>query len=455
MESLKPPEPMKFDGNLASNWQRWLQSFEIYEVASGLHSKEEKLDTGAMCNVISKSEVKLLNVPIQKSEIKRLVTFSGNKMDTLGKVVLNCQYGKNNFVVEFQVIDKEEPSTLGLKSCLQLGLIQKVMSVNTEDLLEEYKDVFEGLGCLNGEYKIQLKQDVTPVIHPPRKIPIAIRDKVKQELQRMENLNLSENGLKPDFSKVEAIVKMPEPTDVPSLQRFLGMINYLAKFIPNLTTITAPLRQLLEKSVLWHWTEKHQKAFETFKELIAKAPVLKFYDVNKDVTLSVDASSEGLGAVLRQENQPIAYASRALTKSQKNYAQIEKELLAITFGCSKFHQYIYGKRITVETDHRPLESITKKPLFKAPQRLQRMLLNLQKYDLDVRYKKRKDLLTADTLSRVYLNTTEEDSDEDTEICTLIPATDEKIYELKKESECDATLHCLKKYILRGWPERKH
>ncbi len=130
--------------------------------------------------------------------------------------------------------------------------------------------------------------------------------------------------------------------------------------------------------------------------------MLKYFDLKKVVILSVDASAEGLGAVLLQEGQPVAFGSRSLTECQKRYAQIEKELLAIVYGCEKFHKYIYGKTVQMETDHKPLETIFKKSLQKVPPRLQRMLMSLQLYDLHVSYKPGKELYIADTLSRAYL-----------------------------------------------------
>jgi hypothetical protein len=106
------------------------------------------------------------------------------------------------------------------------------------------------------------------------------------------------------------------------------------------------------------------------KKLVTEAPVLRYYNPDKPLTLSVDASSTGLGCCLMQEGQPIAYASRALTKTQQNYAQIEKETLAVVYGCEKFHTYVYGRTVDVETDHKPLQSIFTKPLHQAPVRLQ-------------------------------------------------------------------------------------
>ncbi len=136
---------------------------------------------------------------------------------------------------------------------------------------------------------------------------------------------------------------MPVPEDKAALQRFTGLLQYLSKFIPNLSDLSAPLRKL-ERNVEWQWGSEQQQSFEKLKVLVSQAPVLKYYDVSKPVTLSVDASSEGLGAVLLQDGQPVAYGSRALTDCQKRYAQIEKEMLAIVYRCDKFHQYLYGRR---------------------------------------------------------------------------------------------------------------
>lgn len=150
-----------------------------------------------------------------------------------------------------------------------------------------------------------------------------------------------------------------------------------------MSDVSAPLRQLLENDAEWSWGSEQEKSFQWLKALATNAPTLKFYDVKKPFTLSVDASSEGMGAVLLQDERPIAYGSRTLTDCQRWYAQIEKELLAIVYGCEKFHQYVYGRDIQVESDHKPLESIFKKPLHQTLLRLQRMFLRLQGYNLNV------------------------------------------------------------------------
>ena len=197
---------------------------------------------------------------------------------------------------------------------------------------------------------------------------------------------------------------------------------------------------------------------ELLKEKVSNAPVLRYYDPKKDLVMSVDASSKGLGSVILQEGQPIAYASRALTKAQQNYAQIEKETLGITFACNRFHQYIFGREVMVETDHKPLQAIFAKPLFKSPLRLQKLLLDLQKYDLKVTYKPGSTLFLADHLSRAYLNEAKEDLVSDSELCvnylTFLPVSKENQLKIKNATKQDEEMQKLRDIVLKGWPQRK-
>ena len=135
---------------------------------------------------------------------------------------------------------------------------------------------------------------------------------------------ISKEGLQPDPEKIQAIAKMPKPTDRKVVERLLGMIKYLAPYIPQESDITAPLRGLLKKDHAWNWKHKHDTAMEAIKGVLSKGPVLTFYDVTKTVPIQADASQTGMGAVLLQENKPIAYASRTLSTAEEGYAQIEK-----------------------------------------------------------------------------------------------------------------------------------
>ena len=168
---------------------------------------------------------------------------------------------------------------------------------------------------------------------------------------------ITSEGLKPDSEKVKAIKDMPAPSDQAGVQRILGVLNYLHKFIKHMSSKTAPLRELLHKDVAFIWGESQNDSFNTLKNDLCSAPILKYFDPSKPVKLSADSSKSGLGACCLQDDLPVAYASRSLTPAEINYAQIEKELLASVFACTKFHDFIYGRPAIIETDHKPLISI--------------------------------------------------------------------------------------------------
>lgn len=139
------------------------------------------------------------------------------------------------------------------------------------------------------------------------------------------------------------------------------------------------------------------------KDNLTSAPVLAYFDLEKELILQVDSSKDGLGAVLMQQDRPIEYASRALTSSERKWAQIEKEVLPVLFSVQRFDQYTYGRQVTVENDHKPLESILRKPLSNAPKRLQDIMMKLNRYDIVFKFLKGKELVIAGTLSRAYIN----------------------------------------------------
>ena len=128
------------------------------------------------------------------------------------------------------------------------------------------------------------------------------------------------------------MLEMPKPTDVAGVQRLIGFVNYLSKFLPRLSDVCEPLRKLMAKDVEWHWTDHQDQAFQRIRQLVTEAPVLKYYEPMEELTLQSDASQTGLGAVLTQNGQPLAFASRALSDTETRYAQIEKELLSVVFG---------------------------------------------------------------------------------------------------------------------------
>ena len=159
---------------------------------------------------------------------------------------------------------------------------------------------------------------------------------------------IDHEGIRADLEKTAAIRHMKSPTTVLELRRFMGMLNQLGKFSPNLAQLTQPLRELLSKNRAWQWGSEQQKAFFLVKAELSKPTTLALYDAQSDHTISADASTNGLGAVLLQrdesEYRPVAFASHSMTEMvEKTYAQIEKEALAITWAFEKFSTYILDK----------------------------------------------------------------------------------------------------------------
>ena len=127
---------------------------------------------------------------------------------------------------------------------------------------------------------------------------------------------LTAEGVKPDEQKVEAIKRMPPAEDKKGTERLLGVVNYLAKFVPNMSTITKPIRERLRSDAEFQWGDAQKKAFQKVKDVLTKAPVLAYYDVTKPVKVTCDASKCGLGAALFQDDNPVAFASRGLTDAE-------------------------------------------------------------------------------------------------------------------------------------------
>ncbi|XP_017469225.1 PREDICTED: uncharacterized protein K02A2.6-like [Rhagoletis zephyria] len=246
---------------------------------------------------------------------------------------------------------------------------------------------------------------------------------------------VSAEGVKLDPEKIETITKIKQPENVKELQRFLGMVTYVSKFIKNLADITQPLRQLLRKDVEWVWDTQHNEAFNKLKNLLKNPPVLGYYDTKAPILLSVDASSYACGGVLIQKQKPIAYCAKSFTKTEQD-------------------MYIWGcKDLTIESDHKPLKTIFKKPITDAPPRLQRIMYQILPYNPKVTYKKGTELYVADFLSRDCENLDGEDlNTENLQICAIVPFTKTRKDELKAETAKSKELNDLKLIILKGWPD---
>ena len=192
----------------------------------------------------------------------------------------------------------------------------------------------------------------------------------------------------------------------------MGLLNYLSRFIPDLATWTDPLRHLTQAGVPWTWNNTQENAFNKLKALISEHARLAHFSNQASCSVIVDASPVGLGAILTKENSVgvtsvIAYASKALTKTEQNYSQTEREAYAVVWACEKFHIYLYGKAFTIVTDHKPLLQIYS-PKGKPSPRVLRWSLRLLPYQFTLEYSPG-DSNPADVLSRQPLQDSNQDS----------------------------------------------
>lgn len=228
---------------------------------------------------------------------------------------------------------------------------------------------------------------------------------------------LSGDGIKPTKDKVSAVQNFREPRTPEEVRSFLGLVNYVGKFIPDLATQTDPLRRLIKKDEIFVWGNEQKIAFEKLKKCLISDMVLGYYNVHDRTMIVADASPVGLGAVLIQidEKGPrvISYASKSLSDTERRYCQTEKEALALVWAVERFRFYVFGKEFELITDHKPLEAIFS-PKSKPCARIERWVLRLQSFRYIVKYTSGKSNI-ADVLSRLSLETgIEKPFDEDTE-----------------------------------------
>ena len=268
---------------------------------------------------------------------------------------------------------------------------------------------------------------------------------------------LTPEGMKIDDRKVEAIKHMSAPKDKKGLQSFQGMVNYLKRYSFQLMKLSDLLKPLLREDVEWTWDSTHQDAFDAIKEELTKTPVLVYFNPKSNHIIQTDGSLKGLGAVLLQEGRPVIYLSRTLTPAEEHYSNIKRELLGVVFAMERLHNYVYGEPVRVQTDHKPLETIWKKRIATASlsPRLQRLLLRLARYKIQLEYIRGKDNSIADVLSRVDTpspepqNVKQMDAIPVHQITNAIPATDNRLDRTRIAITADPTLNQLRHYIFHG------
>ena len=322
--------------------------------------------------------------------------------------------------------------------------------------------------CVGNTYaEAELDHDKNLIALMNRAVEKDIRLNLAKLKFKLKEVKFMGDGKKPDQDKVRAIVDLPQPHDKAALLRFIGMMNYLSPFCPNLSATLKPLRSLTHDGVPYLWSSAQEEAFMKAKDLVAQATTLRYYDLGKPMVLQVDASSRGLGGALLQPDDsgslfPVAYTSSSLSSTETNYEQIEKECLAICQAFHKWDTWLYGNpNVVVHTDHQPLETIFKKPLNKAPVRLQCMIMRLQRYRFKVVYKKGTTLHLADTLSRAPLPNLC-NSPAGFEVFHLDVEslghnehlTSETEKSLQEQTAIDPVLSKLMSTVISGWPEHK-
>ncbi|XP_063691270.1 uncharacterized protein LOC134823666 [Bolinopsis microptera] len=273
---------------------------------------------------------------------------------------------------------------------------------------------------------------------------------------------VSAEGIKPVKSKVESMLMAPEPRNVDELISFLGAVNYYRRYLPNLSSVIAPIERLRAKNVKWVWTNTEKTAFKILKNLLASNRVLTFYNPKLPLKLDTDASIGGIGAVLSHimlngDERPIEFISRTLSPAERNYAQVDKEALAIVWAIKRLHIYLYMRQFTLVTDHRALVRIFgDKPIPEMTAgRLTRWALFLMNYQYDIQYRNTKDHANADMLSRLPKSVTHpvRERDEFGDMFALTMSETLLNAELvANDTRKDPILSRVLEYTLNGWPK---
>ncbi|UYV77464.1 K02A2.6-like [Cordylochernes scorpioides] len=601
------------------------------------------LDTGAQINVLPQKVISLWPAkPIIKPTSLKAYAYGHSELPIVGKCEVLCQYGEKKSLCEFIIADVDAQTLITGDTCEKLEILKRINQINshemilhdqTKKILEQFHEVFQGVGVINSECKMYTKPEYPPVRALPRRIPASLGNEVQSELEKMvkqgiitkiyhetewshpmvvvkkksgqiricldprklnqalvrrhfqtpapsellhqipkadyytvldvksaywhvpvanecrdllvmatpfgkfrysrlpfglnisaqifvemmtnifknsfrnvtyvddlliyaDNIEehneklkgileiarrnnikfdltkaqickkevsflghmVSKNGIDPEPNKVDKVINLKKPEDKKSLQRVMGLYNYLGNFIPNLAASTSNIRGILKKNVVWHWGPRQDTEFHHIKECVRNAPSLGHYDKTKTLVLQCDASKDAMGAALLQENRPLAFASASFNDSQKQYSQIEKELLSIYYGCKKFEYLLLGHTFIIQTDHQPLLPLIQKPLTDISPRLQRIVMKLFAFDFKLQYRPGKCLIVADTLSRDTHPIDELPTPflEDRRMVKLISAniSDEKLITLQKDTREDTTLLKIIHYVIEGWPISK-
>ncbi|XP_026289200.2 uncharacterized protein K02A2.6-like, partial [Frankliniella occidentalis] len=284
----------------------------------------------------------------------------------------------------------------------------------------------------------------------------------KSELEYL-GFKLDSTGRQPMRKRVAAILDAPPPTDVSELRSFLGKLNFYDKFLESRATIFEPLYRLSDNDKEWVWGEAQQNAFEEAKKMLCSAKVLVHYDLKRELVVCADGSPVGVGAVLAHTfpdgEKPIEYASRALSKAEKNYSQTDREALSIVFAVKKWHNYLCGRHFTIITDHKPLLGLfgTDKPMpTMISPRVERWLIMMGCYSYTIKWRPGKQHGNCDALSRLCIPGTAPDKTPEPYglfLMTGLSSPHLTWQQVAQDTAKDPILSKVKKWTQEGWPTR--
>ena len=274
---------------------------------------------------------------------------------------------------------------------------------------------------------------------------------------------INRDGVKPMPANVAAVKEAPAPTNIKELRSFLGMVNYYNNYLGNLSTITEPLHALMRKEVPWKWSTECEAAFRAVKLKLSSAPLLVHFDMGKPIVVHCDASEYGVGVVLSHlmddgSERPVSFGSRTLSLAERNYSTIEKEGLALVFAVQKFHQYLFGNRFCMYTDHKPLLGLfaeTSALPTRAAARVMRWALLLSAYNFELKYREGSKNGNADGLSRLPLNVRNGEASQKIVSVALMELVKSPVTEvdLRQKTLRDPVLGVVLRRILEGGLEK--
>ncbi|XP_068150236.1 uncharacterized protein [Drosophila tropicalis] len=289
-----------------------------------------------------------------KSTINKVIKQHGHQIPPMNSLLASVEGGsifaKIDLAQAYQqlVVDEQSALMQTISPGIFQSCIERILQ-NVSGVLPYFDDII-----VMGKSEEELAVRLNEVLSRFDKAGLRLRrDKCQFGVPSVEFLGFKIDalGIRPCASKVEAIKCAPAPKDKKQLQAFLGLINFYHAFLPHKATVAEPLHRLLDKNAPWVWAHKHQDAFMNLKNLVTSQNVLMHFDSKLPVSLTCDASPYGIGAVLSHKLQdgsekPIAFYSRTLSKTERNYSQIDREAVGLIAGVKKFHNYLYGRLLT-------------------------------------------------------------------------------------------------------------